>query len=66
MVALGRVWALGTGSLGKTVKARISAYRRALASLYRYLSMNFWGPAFPGPQAALSCAAGVFLRALSH
>jgi hypothetical protein len=23
MVALGRVWALGTGGLGKTVKARI-------------------------------------------
>ena len=67
MVALGRVWALGTGNLWKTVKARILRTGGGLGkSLSIFVDEFLAGPVFPGPQAALSCAAGALSRVLSQ
>ena len=51
MVALGRVWALGTGSLGKTVKARILRTGGGLGKSLSIFVDEFWqGRCSPVPR----------------
>jgi hypothetical protein len=51
MVALGRVWALGTGNLGKTVKARILRTGEGLGKSLSIFVDEFWqGRCSPVPR----------------